>query len=302
MSSELALAAGTIIQGKWNRSAYRVERLLGGGANGTVYLVSRGTQVYALKVGNDPLDHQSEVNALRALSKASAAFKHYLIDVDDMELGDKQHPYLVIRYVKGVTLKQYIRRHGADWLPLIGTKLLKKLSELHKHGYAYCDLKAENIMVSGYGDVDLIDYGGVTPFGRSVKQFTEVFDRGFWGAGSRKADAAYDLFSFAVLMISLAGSEDALSTFQSSLPQMRNAEQLHEQLAHQPCLRQAAPVLRKALAGQYASAEQALQEWRRVTLKEQPKQRTARTNWLGVSFAVSVVLFAIALYVGITGT
>ena len=37
--------------------------------------------------------------------------------------------------------------------------------------------------------------------GRAIKEFTEFYDRGYWGLGSRKADPAYDLFAVAMIMI-----------------------------------------------------------------------------------------------------
>ena len=36
---------------------------------------------------------------------------------------------------------------------------------------------------------------------RAIKEFTEFFDRGYWGLGSRKADPQYDLFAVAMIMI-----------------------------------------------------------------------------------------------------
>ena len=57
------------------------------------------------------------------------------------------------------------------------------------------------MIVSNYGDVDLIDFGGVTPKGRAIKQLTEVYDRGFWNMGERVAEESYDLFSFAILLL-----------------------------------------------------------------------------------------------------
>ena len=52
----------------------------------------------------------------------------------------------------------------------------------------------ENVIVADYGHVELVDYGGVTAVGKSIRQFTEIYDRGYWNAGSRAADASMIYF------------------------------------------------------------------------------------------------------------
>ena len=66
-SFDANLTTGTMVKGKWNQSLYRIERSLGEGENGKVYLVKRGSAFFAMKLGFDPVDHQSEVNVLKQL-------------------------------------------------------------------------------------------------------------------------------------------------------------------------------------------------------------------------------------------
>lgn len=112
-----------------------------------------------------------------------------------------------MRYVEGKPLHHFLSKNGPDWLGLVGLGLLEKLRTLHECGFVFGDLKPENVMVSKYGEVELIDFGGTSPIGRSVKQFTEWHDRGFWNAGSRISDEGYDLFAFAVLCLRLLNEE-----------------------------------------------------------------------------------------------
>ena len=72
-----------------------------------------------------------------------------------------------MRYIEGMTISHFIHKRGQDWIYVIGSNLLRKLTEIHKSGYVFGDLKIENMIVSNYGDVDLIDFGGVTPKGTS---------------------------------------------------------------------------------------------------------------------------------------
>jgi serine/threonine-protein kinase len=297
-SFERELRTGTVITGKWNKAQYRIERLLGAGANGKVYLVKRGKLYYAMKIGFDAVDHQSEINALKVLSKSNTSFRHYLLDVDDYHQEGVDSPFYVMRYIKGQSMTDFIWRNGRDWVHLIGLNMLRKLVELHGQEYIFGDIKVQNMLVSGYGDVELIDFGGVTAKGRSVKQFTEIYDRGYWGAGTRSADEAYDLFAFAVLMISSMESEQRMKSIDKLLPQNRSVDMLIDMLQSNPALRHVAPLLRKALLGQYASSKQALADWRRQGYKKPAlaSPGKGRSPGLRLCFALSLVMFGLTLY------
>jgi serine/threonine protein kinase len=296
-SYEPEFQTGTVITGKWNKGQYIVERLLGEGANGKVFLVRKGKMPYALKLGFDVIDHQSEVNALKALSKSSSSFSAYLHDVDDCVVDGNELPFCVMRYIKGQPLPEFLYQNGFDWMYVIGLNLLKKLSELHTRGYAFGDLKTDNMIVSQHGEVELVDFGGVTYKGRAVKQFTEAFDRGFWAAGSRNADDGYDLFAFAVVMIAAADSTNRLGTFKQILPQNRSVDYLLDMVNGNKRLAKAAPFLRKALKGEYRSSKEAVSEWRRHIWRRMPSMSDGSPrNWLKICFAASVILFASTLY------
>lgn len=296
-SFEPAIPVGAWIQGKWNKNQYRVECLLGEGANGKVFLVSRRKRFYALKVGFDPVDHQSEVNALKALSKSSTSFQDMLVEADDFSREGVDYPFCVMRYIKGNSLTDFIKQYGTDWIPLIGLNLLRKLSELHAGGYIFGDLKAENMIITGYGEVELIDFGGVTARGRSVKQFTEVYDRGFWNGGSRTANEGYDLFSFAVLLLQVTDRERKFQSVTALLPQNRSVEWLFELLKECPQLAPAAPLLRKALTGRYESSKQMLADWRARSLgRKTVRKKPLKGDWIKLCFATSLIVFGTTVY------
>jgi serine/threonine protein kinase len=290
---------GTILSGKWNKKQYRVERLLGAGTNGKVYLVKLGKLFYALKLGFDAADHQSEINALKRLSKSNTSFRDYLLDVDDYHADGINYPFYVMRYIKGEILPDFLLRNGRDWISLIGLNMLRKLTELHEQDYIFGDIKMQNMLVSGYGEVELIDFGGVTVKGRAVKQFTEIYDRGYWGAGMRSADEAYDLFAFAVLLISSTESEQGMKGIDKLLPQTRSVDVLLDMLQKNKSLQSVAPLLRKALLGQYATSKQALADWRKHSLRKTPlpAQAAGRTSWLRLCFAASLLLFGLTVYI-----
>jgi len=292
-SFELRLAPGTVLTGKWKQGRYRIERLLGEGANGKVYLVEHNRALYALKVGQDAVDLQSEINVLKnmALQKKSEPF---LVAVDDFaHAGGKDYPFYVMRYVRGMPLHEYLHREGGDWFALIGFHLLKKLAALHEAGWVFGDLKQENVLVGEYGRVELVDYGGVTARGKSVRQFTEVYDRGYWNAGSRTAEGAYDLFSFAVLCIHQFEAKQLVHLTQTLLPQNRQVEELLKLAEGNSALKPFAGWLAKALRGGFANAREGAAAWQRLLYGSGVRMRKrSSTRWMTGLFAGSMALLA----------
>lgn len=290
-SSKFVLTSGMVIRGKWNKRSYRIERLLGEGANGKVFLVRSSGQVYALKVGSDTIDIQTEINVLRELDARRQ--KRFLYDADDVEWNGVVYPFYVMTYISGKPPQQYMKQKGSDWFYVIGLSLLEKLGRLHRHGYAFGDLKGDNVLVSGYGEVELVDYGGVTAIGKGIKQFTELYDRGYWNAGERVADNGYDLFGFAVLCLQMGGSRQELERMAKGLPQNRCPEELLRLVDATPLCKPVAPVLKKAIAGGWSDAFEAAEAWRSgIEGGYQTRQRLPEraSAWITGVFVASVGL------------
>ncbi|TXK78252.1 serine/threonine-protein kinase [Paenibacillus sp. N3.4] len=293
---EDAFRPGTEIQGKWNGRLYVVERLLGAGSNGVVALVRRGSARYALKAGHETVDHQSEINSLLAVSLTETSFKNFLIDADDMTLKGKEISFYVMPYIEGMTISDFIHKRGQDWIYVIGSNLLKKLTEIHKSGYVFGDLKIENMIVSNYGDVDLIDFGGVTPKGRAIKQLTEVYDRGFWNRGERVAEESYDLFSFAILLLKSLDGRKRWAGFTHILPQNRDLEHLYAIIRENPVAAHIAPFLHKALNGELHSSQEAYLYWKKIVSGKKLSQPSLKMPWLKICFAASIFIFGATVY------
>ncbi len=246
---------GTIIQGKWYNRQYLIIKKLGHGANGVVYLVQGKDGKAALKMGDDSFSMTSEVNVLKAFAKAQgAALGPSLLDVDDWQYGNHLIPFYVMEYIHGPDLLAFIRKQGDSWIGIMIIQLLHILEELHEKGWIFGDLKPDNLIVTGPpARIRCIDVGGTTKEGRAIKEFTEFYDRGYWGLGSRKAERSYDLFSTAMIAIHLAYPNrfskqgDGLTQLQSSIHSSEN-------------LRRLEPVLIKALTGRYIRAVEMKEE------------------------------------------
>lgn len=191
--------------GKWHRNNYRLIKQLGEGANGVVYLASGNHGHLALKMSPDSFSITSEVNVLKAFAKAQGAtLGPSLHDADDWDVSGGRIHFYTMEYIQGQDLLSFIRKKGHAWSGVMIVQLLDVLEKLHSQGWIFGDLKPENLIVTGPPPtIRCIDVGGTTLKGRAIKEFTEFFDRGYWGLGSRKAEPSYDLFSTAMLMINL---------------------------------------------------------------------------------------------------
>ncbi|MNZ34591.1 Serine/threonine-protein kinase PknA [compost metagenome] len=306
-SSNMVLPQGTLITGRWRGGRYVIQRLLGQGANGIVYLVKRAEngELYALKMGFDTIDLQSEVNVLKALQNQRRKHRKanerqgpsYLVEVDDYSHLGSEIPFYVMRYVKGEPLRTFLSNRGDRWLNVAGLYILQQLRRLHESGWVFGDLKPNNVLISPYGEVELIDYGGVSAIGRSVKQFTEWYDRGYWSAGSRTADPAYDLFSYAVVCIHML-AEESLKKAATSLPQTRSKNDLIHIVQTEPALAPYRKWLEKAIEGKFRDSAEACDLWRELVkgFMKRGRSQTSTPRWMLGAFVLSITLLACALY------
>ena len=196
---------GTTITGKWNKQSYHVLRKLGEGANGIVYLADFGGRLVALKISDNYTSIASEMNVLKSFSKVQgSSLGPYLLHGDDWIRNAKSMPFYVMEYIKGEELIQFTKNKGKGWIEVLVLQLLTSLHKMHREGWIFGDLKPENLLVTlPEYKIRCVDVGGTTMIGRSVKEFTEFFDRGYWGLGSRKAEPSYDLFAVAMIMVNV---------------------------------------------------------------------------------------------------
>ena len=71
--------------------------------------------------------------------------------------------YIVMEYVEGITLKQYLQKEGGK-LPVIQVlewvkPLITSLSQMHEKGIIHRDISPDNIMITPHGEIKLLDFG-----------------------------------------------------------------------------------------------------------------------------------------------
>ncbi|MDX5475240.1 MAG: protein kinase family protein [Bacillaceae bacterium] len=249
---DINLSRGEVVFGKWHKNQYTIIDTLGYGATGYVYLaLDKNAKHVALKLSDNSLAITSEVNVLKHFSKVQGfALGPSLIDVDDWE---KKHAkqaisFYVMEYLKGENFLQFVSQRGHEWIGVLSLQLLTDLEALHNEGWVFGDLKPDNLIVTNVpAKVRMLDVGGTTIKGRAIKEFTEFFDRGYWGLGSRKAEPTYDLFSVAMIMIN-ACYPRRFQKDGTGVKQLKNA------VARHPWLHKHERVIVSALEGKYSSA------------------------------------------------
>ncbi|QDI91545.1 protein kinase family protein [Salicibibacter halophilus] len=259
------LPAGKRVLGKWHRNPYQIRKTLGRGATGTVYLADARTGPVALKVGHNSMSITSEVNVLKHFAKVQGQILGpSFIDADDIIIGGDKYPFYVMEYLKGETLFQHIDRHGKEWGPVLLVQLLGDLDRLHRAGWVFGDLKPENLIVVGGPPYRIrwLDVGGTTVLGRAVKEYTEFFDRGYWGLGDRKAEPTYDLFAAGMILLNII--------YKSRFEKGRDGKETL--MAYMERSRVLVPYrqwLKSALFGQYSDAEKMRQGLMNIISKEE---------------------------------
>lgn len=152
---------------------YRLDRLLGRGGMGAVYLATHlGTErPVALKIITPQLMKNDEfVERFKREARAAGRLRHpNVVDVTDFgfaTVGTERVAYLVMEYLDGCTLADVLaeeQRLPLDWVVDILEQVCSAVDEAHQQGIVHRDLKPDNIWLEpnrlgGYR-VKVLDFG-----------------------------------------------------------------------------------------------------------------------------------------------
>src|ERR1700681_727035 len=180
------LAPGTVLQNR-----YAIEKLLGGGGMGMVYLARDqrlANRPCAIKEMVDHfIDQAQRIEANEYFAREAdtlAQLKHQAIPAitDRFEISNRH--YLVMEYVEGRNLEEELAARGEPLPEGLVIDIARQLSDVlvYLHGLKpliiYRDMKPSNVMLNPNGRVVLVDFGIARLF-KAARKGTMIGTLGF---------------------------------------------------------------------------------------------------------------------------
>jgi serine/threonine-protein kinase len=201
--------------GKMLEGRYLVEELIGVGGMANVYrgydTVERRT--VAIKMLRDECAGNEEyLRRFRNESKAIYSLNHpNIVKLYDVLL-DRRNPVIVMEYVEGSTLKDYISQRGVvspSVAASLAIQLVLALRHAHDNGIVHRDVKPQNIIIKDDGSIKVMDFG-IAQF--STSHTRTMTDRAIGSVhyispeqarGEGEVDQRTDLYSTGVILFEM---------------------------------------------------------------------------------------------------
>lgn len=197
--------------GKRLDGRYEIHEIVGEGGMARVYKAfdNQENRLVAIKILKEEyLSNDEFLRRFKNESKAIAMLSHQnIVNVYDVSFGDLIQ-YIVMEYIEGITLKEYIENQGSlRWKDAVHftMQILKALQHAHDKGIVHRDVKPQNIMVLADGTIKVTDFG-IARFARSDQR--TITDKAIGSvhyispeqARGEKTDEKADIYSVGVML------------------------------------------------------------------------------------------------------
>lgn len=204
--------------GKRLDGRYEIREIIGVGGMAVVYKAydNIDDRIVAIKILKDEyLTNEEFKRRFKNESKAIAVLSHpNIVRVYNVSFGDRLQ-YIVMEYVDGITLKEYIEQQGViNWkeaVHFVG-QILAALQHAHDKGIVHQDIKPQNILLLQDGTIKVTDFG-IARFSRMDSKTTSENAIGSVHyispeqARGEMTDAKADIYSVGVVMYEMLTGE-----------------------------------------------------------------------------------------------
>lgn len=231
-----------MIIGKRISGRYKILDMIGGGGMANVYLahdmiLDRDVAVKMLRL--DFVDDEEFIKRFHREAQSATSLAHpNIVSIYDVGEEDRMY-YIVMEYVDGQTLKQYIQKNSpipVDKALEIMKQLTSAISHAHQNHIIHRDIKPHNILIDHDGNIKITDFGiAMALSATSITQTNSVLgsvhylspEQARGGMANRKSD----IYSLGIVMFELltgrlpfsgeSAVSIALKHLQSETPSLR---------------------------------------------------------------------------------
>ncbi|SDM02668.1 Stk1 family PASTA domain-containing Ser/Thr kinase [Bacillus sp. OK048] len=200
--------------GKRLSGRYKVLEMIGGGGMANVYLahdmiLDRDVAVKMLRL--DFANDEEFIRRFRREAQSATSLAHPNI-VNIYDVGEENDLYfIVMEYVEGQTLKQYIQQNSSLQVEKtieIMKQLTSAISHAHQNQIVHRDIKPQNILVDRFSNVKITDFGiAMALSATSITQTNSVLGSVHYlspeQARGGMANKKSDIYSLGIVMFEL---------------------------------------------------------------------------------------------------
>ncbi len=202
---------------------YEIKKRIGVGGMADVYKaydVEEGMDVAVKVLRNEFINNDEFLQRFKNESKAVSMLSHpNIVKVLDVGFNEDVR-YIVMEYIDGMTLKEYIDQQGCvEWKETVHLliQILRGLQHAHDRGIIHRDIKPQNIMMFEDGTIKVMDFGiakftyelGITATAQTIGSVHYISPE---QASGKITDCKSDIYSVGILMYEMVTGKKPFDT------------------------------------------------------------------------------------------